>query len=250
MSAQGGSPISLQSVKKAFGTNVVLEGVTLDIPAGQFVSIVGKSGCGKSTLLRLMIGLDPVSGGTLEAPALKAGQARIVFQEPRLLPWASVQENVKVGLGPTAKGADADQKSKAILAEVALTGRETMWPSQLSGGMRQRVALARALVSQPTLLALDEPLGALDALTRIDMQALLEGVWQDLGFTALMVTHDVGEAVALGDRVILIDEGRVVLDLPVDLPRPRKRGSPEFGALEAQILDKLFGDDPRAREAH
>jgi sulfonate transport system ATP-binding protein len=250
MSAQGGSPVSLTSVKKAFGTNVVLEGVTLDIPAGQFVSIVGKSGCGKSTLLRLMIGLDPLSGGTLEAPALKAGQARIVFQEPRLLPWASVQDNVKVGLGQGAKGADADARAQSILAEVALTGRETMWPSQLSGGMRQRVALARALVSAPTLLALDEPLGALDALTRIDMQALLEGVWQDLGFTALMVTHDVGEAVALGDRVILIDEGRVVLDLPVDLPRPRKRGTPEFGKLEAQILDKLFGDDPRAREAH
>jgi sulfonate transport system ATP-binding protein len=250
MSAQGGSPVSLTSVKKAFGTNVVLEGITLDIPAGQFVSIVGKSGCGKSTLLRLMIGLDPLSGGTLDAPALKAGQARIVFQEPRLLPWASVQDNVKVGLGPTAKGLEADTQAKAILEEVALTGREAMWPSQLSGGMRQRVALARALVSAPTLLALDEPLGALDALTRIDMQALLEGVWQDLGFTALMVTHDVGEAVALGDRVILIDEGRVVLDLPVDLPRPRKRGTPEFGALEVQILDKLFGDDPRAREAH
>jgi sulfonate transport system ATP-binding protein len=245
-----GSPVSLTSVKKAFGTNVVLEGVTLDIPPGQFVSIVGKSGCGKSTLLRLMIGLDPISGGTLDAPAVKAGLARIVFQEPRLLPWASVQGNVKVGLGPKAKGEEADKKSKAIIAEVALTGRESMWPSQLSGGMRQRVALARALVSEPTLLALDEPLGALDALTRIDMQALLEGVWQDLGFTALMVTHDVGEAVALGDRVILIDEGRVVLDLAVDLPRPRKRGTPEFGALEAQILDKLFGDDPRSREAH
>jgi sulfonate transport system ATP-binding protein len=250
MAAAKGSPVSLTSVKKAFGTNVVLEGVTLDVPAGQFVSIVGKSGCGKSTLLRLMIGLDPVSGGTLDAPALKAGQARIVFQEPRLLPWASVQDNVKVGLGPNAKGQAANTAAGAILKEVALTGRETMWPSQLSGGMRQRVALARALVSQPTLLALDEPLGALDALTRIDMQALLEGVWQDLGFTALMVTHDVGEAVALGDRVILIDEGRVVLDLPVDLPRPRKRGTPAFGALEAQILDKLFGDDPRAREAH
>jgi sulfonate transport system ATP-binding protein len=245
-----GSAVSLNSVKKAFGTNVVLEGITLEIPAGQFVSIVGKSGCGKSTLLRLMIGLDPVSGGTLEAAALKEGKARIVFQEPRLLPWASIEQNVKVGLGPTAKGAEADAAAKSILAEVALTGRETMWPSQLSGGMRQRVALARALVSQPSLLALDEPLGALDALTRIDMQALLEGVWQDLGFTALMVTHDVGEAVALGDRVILIDEGRIVLDLTVDLPRPRKRGTPEFGALEAQILDKLFGDDPRAREAH
>lgn len=250
MSQVRGSPVTLTSIKKAFGTNVVLEGVTLTIPAGQFVSIVGKSGCGKSTLLRLMIGLDRVSGGTLDAPALKVGQARIVFQEPRLLPWASVLDNVKVGLGAGAKGPHADQKAKAILQEVALAGRETMWPSQLSGGMRQRVALARALVSQPTLLALDEPLGALDALTRIDMQALLEGVWQDLGFTALMVTHDVGEAVALGDRVILIDEGRVVLDLVVDLARPRKRGTPEFGKLEAQILDKLFGDDQRSRHAH
>jgi sulfonate transport system ATP-binding protein len=245
-----GSPVSLASVTKAFGSNVVLEGVTLDIPAGQFVSIVGKSGCGKSTLLRLMMGLDPVSGGTLIAPAIKAGQARIVFQEPRLLPWATIQENVNVGLGGKTKAHGGDAAVTAILAEVALTGRETMWPSQLSGGMRQRVALARALVSEPTLLALDEPLGALDALTRIDMQALLEGVWQDLGFTALMVTHDVGEAVALGDRVILLDQGRVVLDLDVSLPRPRKRGTPEFGALEAQILDKLFGDDPRPRGAH
>lgn len=250
MSADRGSPVTLTSVKKAFGSNVVLEGISLAVPAGQFVSIVGKSGCGKSTLLRLMIGLDPVSGGTLDAPAIKAGQARIVFQEPRLLPWASIKDNVKVGLGPKAKGETAERQSAAILAEVALSGREDLWPSQLSGGMRQRVALARALVSEPTLLALDEPLGALDALTRIDMQALLENVWQDLGFTALMVTHDVGEAVALGDRVILIDEGRVVLDIMVDLPRPRKRGTPEFGALEVQILDKLFGDDPRSREAH
>ncbi|MEN9873974.1 MAG: hypothetical protein RL186_871, partial [Pseudomonadota bacterium] len=245
-----GSPIILKAVKKAFGDHVVLSDIDLDIKAGDFVSIVGKSGCGKSTLLRLMIGLDPVTSGQLEAPALSAGQARIVFQEPRLLPWASVLDNVKVGLGPAAKGGPADDKAKAILQEVALTGREQHWPAQLSGGMRQRVALARALVSAPTLLALDEPLGALDALTRIDMQALLEGVWQDLGFTALMVTHDVGEAVALGDRVILIDHGQIVLDLKIDLPRPRKRGTPEFGALEAQILDKLFGDDPRARDAH
>jgi sulfonate transport system ATP-binding protein len=243
-----GSPVVLKSVRKAFGSNVVLEGIDLDVPAGQFLSIVGKSGCGKSTLLRLMIGLDAVSGGTLDAPALQAQAARIVFQEPRLLPWATVLDNVKVGLGADTSGSQA--AAKAILEEVALNGKEALWPSQLSGGMRQRVALARALVSKPTLLALDEPLGALDALTRIDMQALLEGVWRDLGFTALMVTHDVGEAVALGDRVILIDKGRITLDLAIDLPRPRKRGTPQFAALEGQILDKLFGDDPRAREAH
>lgn len=246
----GGSPVTLTSVKKAFGANVVLEGIDLHIPAGQFVSIVGKSGCGKSTLLRLMIGLDGVSGGTLKAPALKEQAARIVFQEPRLLPWASIADNVEVGLGQSVAGDAAARQAHAILHEVGLQGREKLWPSQLSGGMRQRVALARALVSKPTLLALDEPLGALDALTRIDMQALLENVWRDIGFTALMVTHDVGEAVALGDRVILIDQGRVTLDLTVDLPRPRKRGTPEFAALEGQILDTLFGDDPRAREAH
>jgi sulfonate transport system ATP-binding protein len=246
----GGSRVKLSHVSKAFGTNVVLHDVNLDVPEGQFLSIVGKSGCGKSTLLRLMIGLDNVTSGALEAPALKAQAARIVFQEPRLLPWASVADNVAVGLGSKPANPDIKQQANAILEEVGLKGREALWPSQLSGGMRQRVALARALVSKPTLLALDEPLGALDALTRIDMQALLEGVWRDLGFTALMVTHDVGEAVALGDRVILIDQGKIVLDLPVDLPRPRKRGTPEFAALEGQILDTLFGDDPRAREAH
>ena len=252
MSAQkgSGSRVTLSHVSKAFGTNVVLHDINLDVPEGQFLSIVGKSGCGKSTLLRLMIGLDKVTSGALEAPALKAQAARIVFQEPRLLPWASVADNVAVGLGSKPENPDVTQQANAILEEVGLKGREALWPSQLSGGMRQRVALARALVSKPTLLALDEPLGALDALTRIDMQALLEGVWRDLGFTALMVTHDVGEAVALGDRVILIDQGKIVLDLPVDLPRPRKRGTPEFAALEGQILDTLFGDDPRAREAH
>jgi sulfonate transport system ATP-binding protein len=252
MSAQkgGGSRVNLSHVSKAFGTNVVLHDINLVVPEGQFLSIVGKSGCGKSTLLRLMIGLDNVTSGELEAPALKAQAARIVFQEPRLLPWASVADNVAVGLGSKPENPNVKQQADAILEEVGLKGREALWPSQLSGGMRQRVALARALVSKPTLLALDEPLGALDALTRIDMQALLEGVWRDLGFTALMVTHDVGEAVALGDRVILIDQGKIVLDLPVDLPRPRKRGTPEFAALEGQILDTLFGDDPRAREAH
>ena len=246
----GGSRVTLSHVSKAFGTNVVLHDINLDVPEGQFLSIVGKSGCGKSTLLRLMIGLDNVTSGALEAPALKAQAARIVFQEPRLLPWASVADNVAVGLGSKPASPNGNDQAVAILEEVGLKGREALWPSQLSGGMRQRVALARALVSKPTLLALDEPLGALDALTRIDMQALLEGVWRDLGFTALMVTHDVGEAVALGDRVILIDQGKIVLDLPVDLPRPRKRGTPEFAALEGQILDTLFGDDPRAREAH
>lgn len=234
----GGAGIAVKAMSKTFGANTVLKDISLDIAPGAFVSIVGKSGCGKSTLLRLLIGLEHASSGTIASPALQTGQARIVFQEPRLLPWATIAQNVEVGLGPKAR-AGAPQALQA-LAEVGLGTRGGDWPSQLSGGQRQRVALARALVSNPTLLALDEPLGALDALTRIEMQNLLEQVWQTQGFTALLVTHDVGEAVALGDRVLLIEDQGVALDIPINLPRPRHRGDPALAALEGQILDHLF----------
>jgi sulfonate transport system ATP-binding protein len=127
-----------------------------------------------------------------------------------------------------------------VLAQVGLSGRETAWPAVLSGGQKQRVALARALVSRPRVLAFDEPLGALDALTRIEMQALIEQVWQDKGFTAIVVTHDVTEAVALADRILLLDEGRVAMDVTVDLPRPRRHGDPQAAAIEGRILDRLL----------
>jgi sulfonate transport system ATP-binding protein len=234
----GGAAISVAGLRKSFGANTVLEDISLDIEPGAFVSIVGKSGCGKSTLLRLLIGLETPSAGTIASPALKTGEARIVFQEPRLLPWARAAQNVEVGLGPRA--ARGDPAALEALTRVGLGARGADWPAQLSGGQRQRVALARALVSRPRLLALDEPLGALDALTRIEMQSLIEQVWRAQGFTALLVTHDVSEAVALGDRVLLIEDRGVALDLAINLARPRHRGDAALAAIEGRILDHLF----------
>jgi sulfonate transport system ATP-binding protein len=220
-----------------------LDGVDLHVPAGQFVAIVGRSGCGKSTLLRLIAGLDEPSAGTIEVAGLSAGWARlarIMFQEPRLLPWARVDANVAIGLGPTADGTQALNRSRDALATVGLVDRAGEWPSTLSGGQKQRVALARALVSAPRILALDEPLGALDALTRIEMQRLLEQVWLSNGLTAILVTHDVAEAVALADRIVLLDQGAIAANIPVALPRPRRRGLAEFARVEAAILERLL----------
>jgi sulfonate transport system ATP-binding protein len=237
-----GCAVRLRGVRKAFGRQSVLHGIDLDIPAGQFVAIVGRSGCGKSTLLRLLSGLDQPTGGSVEIDG-RAGRdsVRLMFQEPRLLPWQRVAANVEVGLSHAPRGADRRRLAMEALGQVGLLGRETEWPSVLSGGQKQRVALARALVSHPRILAFDEPLGALDALTRIEMQALIEQVWQDKGFTAIVVTHDVTEAVALADRILLLDAGRVAMDLTVDLPRPRRRGDPAAAAIEGRILDRLLG---------
>lgn len=240
----GGLGFSAYGLQRSFGAKRVLEALNLVVPAGQFLAIVGRSGCGKSTLLRLLAGLDQPDSGLIgfgkEDRPRQPGDVRVMFQEPRLLPWLSILDNVIVGLGDGHPAGDAEARAREALAAVGLADRAPEWPSVLSGGQRQRVALARALVSRPGILALDEPLGALDALTRIDMQALLETVWQQAGLTALMVTHDVPEAVALADRVVLIDEGRITLDLTVDLPRPRRRGTPEFAALESRILDRIL----------
>lgn len=236
-----GLGLSFENLGRSFGAKRVLEGVNLHIPAGQFVAVIGKSGCGKSTLLRLIAGLDqPTSGRIALSGAHDAGSVRIMFQEPRLLPWQRVLANVEIGLPPTVAGEERQARAGAILNEVGLADRAGEWPSVLSGGQKQRVALARALASRPRLLALDEPLGALDALTRIEMHGLVERIWLEQGFTAVLVTHDVAEALALADRVILIDGGRVALDLDVPLPRPRRRGSAEIGQLEAVILERLF----------
>ncbi|MUI15596.1 ATP-binding cassette domain-containing protein [Massilia dura] len=236
-----GVGVHLQGLTKSFGERRVLDGIGLELKAGEFVAIVGRSGCGKSTLLRTIAGLDAVDGGRITVGNGVARDAqrdgpplRMMFQEARLLPWKTVLENVALGL-PNGLHAAA-----GALAAVGLADRADAWPAQLSGGQRQRVALARALVHEPSLLLLDEPLGALDALTRIEMQQLIESLWRQRGFTAVLVTHDVQEAVALADRVLLIEDGRITLDLAVDLPRPRTRGNPAFAALEEKLLDRLL----------
>jgi sulfonate transport system ATP-binding protein len=238
-----GASLTLRGLQKSFGAKTVLRGVDLHVPAGQFLAIVGRSGCGKSTLLRLMAGLDEPTAGTVDFAGEsneRARLARIMFQEPRLLPWARVDANIAIGLGPGADQTQALNRSRDALAMVGLLDRAGEWPSVLSGGQKQRVALARALVSAPRLLALDEPLGALDALTRIDMQRLIEQVWLSQGLTSILVTHDVAEAVALADRIVLIEGGAIAGDFPVDLKRPRQRGSAEFARIEAAILERLL----------
>jgi sulfonate transport system ATP-binding protein len=236
-----GLSLTIRGLRKSFGDNAVLRGIDLHIPAGQFVAIVGRSGCGKSTLLRLIAGLETATAGTIGFDEeARAQDVRVMFQEPRLLPWARVFSNVEVGLGRERASADAQARAEDALVEVGLGDKRAQWPSVLSGGQKQRVALARALVSRPRVLAFDEPLGALDALTRISMQRLLERVWCDQGFTAILVTHDVSEAVALADRVLVIEDGRVAHDFTVDIARPRQRGSAELAALEGSILKNLL----------
>jgi len=241
-----GLPLSIRGLRKSYGDNEVLRGIDLHIPAGQFVAIVGKSGCGKSTLLRLIAGLEKFDAGSISlGDAVKPEDIRVMFQEPRLLPWARVLSNVEVGLGRDRASSDAHSRAEKALTEVGLTDKRDQWPSVLSGGQKQRVALARALVSRPRVLAFDEPLGALDALTRISMQRLLERVWRDQGFTAILVTHDVAEAVALADRVLVIEEGRIAHDVVVNADRPRERGSAELAGLEGSILSHLLSADDR-----
>ncbi len=234
-----GLPLAVRKLQKTFGERQVLRDIDLHIPAGQFVAVVGRSGCGKSTLLRLLAGLDQPTAGELLAGSAPLGLAlndtRLMFQEARLLPWKKVIDNVGLGLS----GNWRPQALQALDA-VGLADRADEWPAALSGGQKQRVALARALIHQPRLLLLDEPLGALDALTRIEMQQLIDRLWQQHGFTVLLVTHDVSEAVAIADRVILIEEGQVGLDLTVDLPRPRARGSHRLAALETEVLNRVL----------
>jgi sulfonate transport system ATP-binding protein len=191
-------------------------------------------------LLRLIAGLEAASdGAVIKRDA--SGQpldTRIMFQDARLLPWKTVLQNVMLGLGRGARDA-----ARSVLDEVGLLERADEWPSRLSGGQRQRVALARALVHRPSLLLLDEPLGALDALTRIEMHALIERLWHEHRFTALLVTHDVQEAVALGDRILLVESGRIALDQPVSLALPRSRAHPRFAELEEEILGRVLNTD-------
>jgi len=235
-----GTPVGVNGVSKQYGSRTILNKIDLHIPSGQFVAVVGRSGCGKSTLLRLLAGLEQSSSGELlagNAPLQSArDDTRLMFQEARLLPWKKVIDNVGLGL----RGREWRSAAMDALTAVGLADRANEWPAALSGGQKQRVALARALIHRPGLLLLDEPLGALDALTRIEMQGLIESLWQQHHFTVLLVTHDVSEAVVMADRVLLIEEGEIGLDLLVDLPRPRRRGSARLAELEAEVLDRVM----------
>jgi sulfonate transport system ATP-binding protein len=243
LSSGTGAFVHLHNVTRQFGSHHVLNGIDLAIEPGQFVAVIGRSGCGKSTLLRLVAGLDTPTSGSVAVDDATSGWrdvVRLMFQEPRLLPWQRVVSNVAVGLTHAPDRQLRRAQAEDALREVGLAGRDNAWPSVLSGGQKQRVALARALISHPRLLLLDEPLGALDALTRIEMQDLIERVWQEKGFTAIVVTHDVSEAVTLADRILLLENGAVALDIAVDLPRPRRRGDREAAAIEGRILDHLL----------
>lgn len=235
--------VQLKSVSKRFGARLVLDGLDLSIAAGTFVSVIGRSGCGKSTLLRLVAGLDAPDHGTVEVRGASetrersngAALRRMMFQEARLLPWKTVLGNVMLGRAQESRG-----EARAALREVGLGGRERDWPAGLSGGERQRVALARALVHRPSLLLLDEPFGALDALTRLEMHRLVSRLWREHRLTAVLVTHDVHEAVTLSDRIVLLENGRVARDEPVLLPRPRERAAASVAELEESVLQRML----------
>jgi len=225
----------------------VLEHIDLSVNTGEFVSIVGASGCGKSTLLRILAGLDNEYVGSadyLGVPITGTDLGRgIVFQEHRLFPWMTVEENISLAFSATKVGKEERAaRVKAQIAVVGLQGFEHAYPHQLSGGMSQRVAIARALVLRPQLLLLDEPFGALDALTRLKLQQELELLWEKEGMTTILVTHDVEEAVFLGDRIVVMEShpGRIKRIVPVPLARPRERSSAEFQRIKADVLSDFY----------
>ncbi|QLQ36265.1 ABC transporter ATP-binding protein [Micromonospora robiginosa] len=223
--------LTARAVTRSFGPTEVLAGVDLTVAAGETVALLGGSGSGKSTLLRVLAGLDDAADGAWTVH----GTAAVVFQEHRLLPWKRAADNVALGLG----GPDVSARVARALAEVGLADRGRAWPAELSGGQAQRVAVARALVREPDLLLLDEPFGALDALTRLRMQGLLRRLRTQHGFAALLVTHDVEEALLLADRVLLLDGGIIAEEIPVHLGPTRSPDEPAFGALRRRLLDRL-----------
>jgi sulfonate transport system ATP-binding protein len=230
--------VVVRGLKRAFGSRVVIDGLDLTIAESEFVALVGKSGGGKTTLLRTLAGLDPVEGGTLEVPAARS----IVFQEPRLLPWRRVWRNVALGL----RRAEGRELAVKALVEVGLEGHLDAWPLTLSGGEAQRVALARALVREPDLLLLDEPFGALDALTRIQMHELVRELHRRHRPAVLLVTHDVDEALILAERVIVLRDGRLDEQL-VTRDLFRDRLDPRFEQARAHILGLLGVSETVAR---
>jgi sulfonate transport system ATP-binding protein len=224
--------VRVRGLSRTFGTRRVLRDVDLDIARGEFVALLGRSGSGKSTLLRVLAGLDREVEGEVDVP----GTVSVAFQQPRLLPWRRVWRNVSLGL----HGVDGRAVAGRALAEVRLADHAEAWPLTLSGGEAQRVSLARALVREPDVLLLDEPFGALDALTRLAMHALVEQLWHTHRPAVLLVTHDVDEALLLADRVLVLDDGHIITEHRVEPARPRDRGS--LVGLRAEVLADLGVD--------
>lgn len=224
--------VRLRGFTRRFGANTIIDGLDLDIAPGEFIALLGRSGSGKTTLLRTLAGLDEVRGQDVDVPDSRA----VVFQDARLLPWKPVWKNVSLGL----KG-DVRNRAEVALKEVGLGHRIDAWPLTLSGGEAQRVALARALVREPKLLLLDEPFAALDALTRYRMHDLVLSLWRRHKPAVLIVTHDVEEAIALADRVLVLDKGRIVAEERIAAPRGERAS---FAArLREKLLSHLGGDD-------
>ena len=229
--------VRARGVTRTFGGRDVLRGIDLDLRPGEFVALLGRSGSGKSTLLRALAGLDHGADGDIVVPSVRS----VVFQDSRLLPWAKVVENVTLGLDGSR--AALRQAGSSALDEVGLAGHEDDWPKTLSGGEQQRAALARALVREPQLLLLDEPFGALDALTRIRMHALVQQLHARHHPAVLLVTHDLDEAVLLADRVLVLADGHLSVDIEVEAPRPRLRGDQAVIDLRARLLAELGVDE-------
>jgi sulfonate transport system ATP-binding protein len=239
--AQGASLPSIVRVRgltRRFTLKGVLNGIDLVIRRGEFVALLGRSGCGKSTLLRALAGIDHEATG--EGEIVVPERLSVVFQDARLLPWKRVLDNVVLGLG----GPDREARGRQALAEVELAGRERSWPYELSGGEQQRVALARSLARDPQLLLADEPFGALDALTRLRMHALLRQLAEAHNPAVLLVTHDVDEAIELADRVVVMDGGKIVADLPTDLPASGPGRVERFATLRCRLLTHIGIVDP------
>jgi NitT/TauT family transport system ATP-binding protein len=241
--------VRLENVSKQYGSGssalLALDHVSLTVRQGEFVCLLGASGCGKSTLLSLVAGLDKISGGTLD---IGGRHVSLMFQEAALFPWLSVAGNVELPLRLQGVGrAERKRRAEELLEIVRLRGFGNKRPHELSGGMRQRVALARALAQNADILLMDEPFGALDAMTRDILHDELERIWREQELTVLFVTHNVREAVRLGDRVVLLSSrpGRVIEDFPVTHPRPRRLDSPEVSGQAAEITDRLRAEVAR-----
>jgi sulfonate transport system ATP-binding protein len=232
---RGEAAVSIRGLTRSFGGPNILDNLDLELESGSFTALLGRSGSGKSTLLRTLAGLDEAPVGTVTVPDRRA----VVFQEPRLLPWKKVWRNVSLGL----RDGDPRAKASAALAELGLSHRLDAWPLTLSGGEAQRVALARALVRDPKLMLLDEPFAALDALTRLRMQALVGRLWQTHDLTVLLVTHDVDEALLLADRAVVLIDGRIGADIDIPIDRPRHHSHPDFIRLRQQLLSTLGVDE-------